>query len=119
MANALVLRQHPSMHAGKGEAAQAVQRIMSRMRAEQGRDAPAAAAPGEGIDTLVLLDRSVDLVTPMCTQVRRLCALGIQQDEMMWHGRSGAAPGEWIDALALPDGRVDLAPMCMQAAAPC
>ncbi|PSC67512.1 vacuolar -sorting-associated 33-like protein [Micractinium conductrix] len=51
----------------KGDAAAAVQRIMSRMRQEQGKDAPAAGP--DGIDTLILLDRSVDIVTPMCTQL--------------------------------------------------
>eukprot|EP00887_Chlorella_sp_A99_P004182 scaffold23.g4182.t1 len=54
---------------GKGDTACAVQRILARLRREQGRDVPAAAAPGEGIDTLILLDRSVDIVTPMCTQL--------------------------------------------------
>ncbi|KAL4424634.1 hypothetical protein ABPG77_002252 [Micractinium sp. CCAP 211/92] len=52
---------------GKGDAAAAVQRIMSRMRQEQGKDAPAAGA--DGIDTLILLDRTVDMATPMCTQL--------------------------------------------------
>ncbi|KAI7840820.1 hypothetical protein COHA_005466 [Chlorella ohadii] len=55
---------------GKGDAAAAVQRIMSRMRAEQGRDAPAAGT--DGIDTLILLDRTVDMATPMCTQIAGL-----------------------------------------------
>ncbi|KAL4448622.1 hypothetical protein ABPG75_005841 [Micractinium tetrahymenae] len=52
---------------GKGDAAAAVQRIMSKMRLEQGKDAPAAGA--DGIDTLILLDRTVDMATPMCTQL--------------------------------------------------
>ncbi|PRW45043.1 vacuolar -sorting-associated 33-like protein [Chlorella sorokiniana] len=52
---------------GKGDAAAAVQRIMSRMRLEQGRDAPAAGT--DGVDTLILLDRTVDMATPMCTQL--------------------------------------------------
>ncbi|EFN56300.1 hypothetical protein CHLNCDRAFT_144693 [Chlorella variabilis] len=52
---------------GKGDSAAAVQRIMSRMRQEQGTEAPAAGA--DGIDTLILLDRCVDMVTPMCTQL--------------------------------------------------
>ncbi|KAI3426123.1 hypothetical protein D9Q98_008502 [Chlorella vulgaris] len=51
----------------KGDSAAAVQHIMSRMRQEQGTDAPAAGA--DGIDTLILLDRCLDMVTPMCTQL--------------------------------------------------
>ena len=65
----LPLPPPPPPAAGKGDAAAAVHRILSRLRREQGRDVPAVAAPGEGIDTMILLDRTVDMVTPMCTQV--------------------------------------------------
>lgn len=53
---------------GKGHWAGTVHRIMARMRQEAGAHAP---APGGdvGIDTIILLDRSVDLVTPMCMQL--------------------------------------------------
>ena len=63
------LSWHAALNAIKGDAAAAVHRILSRLRREQGRDVPAVAAPGEGIDTMILLDRTVDMVTPMCTQV--------------------------------------------------
>lgn len=52
---------------GKGDAAAAVQRIMSKLRMEQGKDVPLAGP--DGVDTLILLDRSVDMATPMCTQL--------------------------------------------------
>ena len=42
---------------------------MARMRKDQGGAAPAPGGDGGGIDTLILLDRSVDVVTPMCTQL--------------------------------------------------
>ncbi|KAK9830347.1 hypothetical protein WJX72_011177 [[Myrmecia] bisecta] len=51
---------------GKGTAAAAVLDMLSRMRKEPGAD----AGPGSGaIDMLVLLDREVDCVTPLCTQL--------------------------------------------------
>jgi len=53
----------------KGIWAARVQKIMSRMRKELGAAAPAPGGIDGGIDTLILLDRSVDMVTPMCTQV--------------------------------------------------
>jgi len=54
---------------GKGIWAARVQKIMSRMRKELGRAAPAPGGLDGGIDTLIVLDRSVDMVTPMCTQL--------------------------------------------------
>jgi hypothetical protein len=54
---------------GKGIWAARVQKIMSRMRRELGAAAPAPGGSDGGIDTLILLDRSVDMVTPMCTQL--------------------------------------------------
>jgi len=52
---------------GKGQWASTVQKIMMRMRREAGVSSPAPGSHG-GIDTLILLDRTVDIVTPMCTQ---------------------------------------------------
>ncbi len=54
---------------GKGIWAARVQKIMSRMRKELGAAAPAAGGSDGGIDTLIILDRSIDMVTPMCTQL--------------------------------------------------
>lgn len=54
---------------GKGIWASRVQKIMNRMRNELGGAAPAPGGSDGGIDTLILLDRSVDMVTPMCTQL--------------------------------------------------
>lgn len=52
----------------KGHWAVGVQKILSRMRREAGAAAPAPGTDGS-IDTLILIDRSVDMVTPMCTQL--------------------------------------------------
>jgi vacuolar protein sorting-associated protein 33A len=54
---------------GKGIWAARVQKIMSRMRKELGVAAPAPGGVDGSIDTLVIIDRSVDMVTPMCTQL--------------------------------------------------
>lgn len=51
----------------KGHSAQKVKDIMVRLRRETGGGA-ASAAGGE-IDSLIILDRDVDLVTPMLTQI--------------------------------------------------
>ena len=42
---------------------------MGAMRREQGGKAPAPGGDEGSIDTLILLDRTVDIVTPMCTQL--------------------------------------------------
>lgn len=52
---------------GKGKAAGQVADILSRMQREQPGAAFGAGIPE--IDTLILLDRQVDLVTPMCSQL--------------------------------------------------
>eukprot|EP00854_Cymbomonas_tetramitiformis_P026746 gene26746-32861_t len=51
----------------KGTQAAAVMDMMGRMRREQGRDAPSTA--NSELETLILIDREVDLYTPMCTQL--------------------------------------------------
>jgi hypothetical protein len=42
--------------------------LLARGRAAAGRDAPAPGGPG-ALDTLIMLDRTVDVATPMCTQL--------------------------------------------------
>lgn len=49
---------------GKGRAASHVADLMARMRREQ----PLPQITPE-IDTLILLDRQVDMITPMCSQL--------------------------------------------------
>mmetsp|Transcript_30543 Transcript_30543/g.58825 ORF Transcript_30543/g.58825 Transcript_30543/m.58825 type:complete len:626 (-) Transcript_30543:289-2166(-) len=56
----------PNVHA-KGSAAASVVSIMKRMRREQGQKAPSPV--NAEVETLILIDRDVDLVTPMCTQL--------------------------------------------------
>jgi vacuolar protein sorting-associated protein 33A len=51
---------------GKGECAQQVKDMMLRMRREMGGDEPTLAPE---IDTLILIDRQVDMVSPMATQL--------------------------------------------------
>eukprot|EP00245_Coleochaete_scutata_P001569 TRINITY_DN11946_c0_g1_i1.p1 TRINITY_DN11946_c0_g1~~TRINITY_DN11946_c0_g1_i1.p1 ORF type:complete len:607 (+),score=112.22 TRINITY_DN11946_c0_g1_i1:84-1904(+) len=53
---------------GKGKGAVAVFDMMKRMRREQLGALPPYSGPPE-IDMLILLDRQVDMVTPMCTQL--------------------------------------------------
>ncbi|KAL2631473.1 hypothetical protein R1flu_016159 [Riccia fluitans] len=53
---------------GKGKAAVQVADILTRMQREQNPDTTAAAVTPE-IDTMILIDRQVDLVTPMCWQL--------------------------------------------------
>lgn len=54
----------------KGTNARIIQEMLVRMRRDRGSDgAPSAAAGGGTIDSLLILDRSVDLVTPMRTQL--------------------------------------------------
>ncbi len=52
----------------KGVCAQKVKDIMVRLRREKGPGGGAAASRGGEIDSLIILDRDVDLVTPMLTQ---------------------------------------------------
>lgn len=44
---------------GVGPAAAAVRSMLSRMRSELAAEAPPLPAPGQGIDTIILLDREV------------------------------------------------------------
>jgi len=53
---------------GKGNGARAVIEMVQRMRREQGADAPAELKSPE-IDSLVILDRDCDLITPLLTQL--------------------------------------------------
>lgn len=53
---------------GKGKAASQVSDILLRMQREQSPPLPASVKPPE-IDTLLLIDRQVDMVTPMCSQL--------------------------------------------------
>ncbi|BDA43254.1 Vacuolar protein sorting-associated protein 33A [Coccomyxa sp. Obi] len=52
---------------GKGPMAAAVRSLLLRMRQELGPEAPVVG--GGPIDEIILLDREVDAVTPMCTQL--------------------------------------------------
>lgn len=67
---------------GIGQWASDVARILSKMRREAGLDCPAPTDSGNGgigvqsysssvggIDTLILLDRSIDMISPMCGQL--------------------------------------------------
>eukprot|EP00192_Tetraselmis_astigmatica_P009005 CAMPEP_0117660092 /NCGR_PEP_ID=MMETSP0804-20121206/6782_1 /TAXON_ID=1074897 /ORGANISM="Tetraselmis astigmatica, Strain CCMP880" /LENGTH=621 /DNA_ID=CAMNT_0005466795 /DNA_START=43 /DNA_END=1908 /DNA_ORIENTATION=+ len=56
---------------GKGTAAKSVSDLMQRLRREIGMlgSADAAAPSSPQVDAMILLDRQVDLVTPMCTQL--------------------------------------------------
>ncbi|SGY50537.1 BQ5605_C001g00894 [Microbotryum silenes-dioicae] len=57
---------------GKGEAANKLVDLLQRLRREAPSStagAPPLAATNASIDSMVILDRSVDLVTPMCTQL--------------------------------------------------
>ena len=51
---------------GKGKAAKQLYDIMARMRREHVAEEPAVAPQ---IDTLIVLDRHVDLVSPLMTQL--------------------------------------------------
>jgi Sec1 family len=42
---------------------------IDRLREEQAPSPAQRRSPGPGIDTLILLDRAVDVVTPCCTQL--------------------------------------------------
>lgn len=52
---------------GKGSCAKGVAEMLLRMRREMGADEPTQIVPE--IDTLILIDRQTDMVTPMCTQL--------------------------------------------------
>ncbi|SCV71230.1 BQ2448_2818 [Microbotryum intermedium] len=57
---------------GKGEAANKLVDLLQRLRREAPSStagAPPLTATNASIDSMVILDRSVDLVTPMCTQL--------------------------------------------------
>ncbi|RKP34979.1 vacuolar sorting protein [Dimargaris cristalligena] len=57
---------------GKGDAAKQLADMLIRMRRELSVDEPIAAQSStisQTIDTLVILDRSVDLLSPLCTQL--------------------------------------------------
>lgn len=57
---------------GKGSAAAAVSDLLQRLRREVALAGPADSAPDgprAEVDGLIILDRRVDLVTPMCTQL--------------------------------------------------
>jgi Sec1 family len=42
---------------------------IARLQEEQAQAPAQRRAPGRGIDTLILLDRAMDVVTPCCTQL--------------------------------------------------
>jgi len=52
---------------GKGICAKVVAEMLLRMRREMGAEEPTQIVPE--IDTLILIDRQADMVTPMCTQL--------------------------------------------------
>lgn len=54
---------------GKGLLAKQLADVLLRLRREKGPQPGAGAAARPQIDALVILDRSVDLVTPLCTQL--------------------------------------------------
>jgi hypothetical protein len=51
----------------KGEWSCRIATMLGRMRREAGKSVPASAA--DGLDDIILMDRTVDMVTPMCTQL--------------------------------------------------
>ncbi|KAG0585899.1 hypothetical protein KC19_2G048100 [Ceratodon purpureus] len=53
---------------GKGKAASQLSDILVRMQREQPPPLPSSVKPPE-IDTLLLIDRQVDMLTPMCSQL--------------------------------------------------
>ncbi len=61
-------RHGPKPWQGKGFAAAAVRDMMIKMRREAAPDALAGVRRG-AVDRVLLLDREVDVVTPMVTQV--------------------------------------------------
>jgi vacuolar protein sorting-associated protein 33A len=80
---------------GIGPWAAAVHRMMANMRREAGVNAP---APGgqQSIDTIILIDRNVDMVTPMCTQLTYEGLLdeilGLSYGQIRGGDAAGAAP---------------------------
>lgn len=54
---------------GKGPLARQLADVLLRLRREKGPQAPAVSSARPQIDALIVLDRSVDLVTPLCTQL--------------------------------------------------
>lgn len=55
---------------GKGDSARKLSNLMHRLRAELPRPSATSPALATGaIDSMVVLDRQVDLVTPLCTQL--------------------------------------------------
>jgi hypothetical protein len=55
--------------AGKGQGAARVWQLMQRMRREMVGQSAAWASMVPEIDTLILIDRHVDMVTPLLTQL--------------------------------------------------
>lgn len=51
----------------KGEWSCRIATRLGRMRREAGKNVPACAA--DGLDEIIIMDRTVDMVTPMCTQL--------------------------------------------------
>lgn len=54
---------------GKGTMARGLADLLLRLRKEKGPAPPGASAARGQVDCLIVLDRSVDLVTPLCTQL--------------------------------------------------
>ena len=66
------LQQPPLMllyHASRAHSADCLPPCIARLQEEQSPSPAQRRAPGRGIDTLILLDRAVDVVTPCCTQL--------------------------------------------------
>jgi len=79
----------------KGEWSCRIASMLGRMRREAGKHVPASAA--DGLDDIILLDRTVDMVTPMCTQLTYAGLLdellGLQYGQIRGKGDSRKVSG--------------------------
>ncbi|CAG8761276.1 23385_t:CDS:10, partial [Gigaspora margarita] len=54
---------------GKGDCAKHLADMLIRMRREVAVDDPSPLSISQSVDSLIIIDRSVDLITPLCTQL--------------------------------------------------
>ncbi|CAG8441010.1 3150_t:CDS:10 [Dentiscutata heterogama] len=54
---------------GKGDCAKQLADMLIRMRREVAVDDPSPLSISQSVDSLIIIDRSVDLITPLCTQL--------------------------------------------------
>eukprot|EP00873_Tetraselmis_striata_P038802 jgi/Tetstr1/459066/TSEL_000402.t1 len=92
---------------GKGPAAASVSGLLQRLRHEVGDAGGGAATPARPlVDAAVLLDRGVDLVTPLCTQLTYEGLidelLGIHNGTVELEGDKAAVAGDCTMMLSAP-----------------